>query len=148
MIVDEVAVQNALRAVLTTLSSLPAGRAWEQFGFTPTAGQPYITDALAPAPPELDGLASAGHFTTPGLYLVRWFLPQGQKLVLSQRAREVLALFPPGRVLTASDGTVIDIPRQGLLPYRSQVVPTDGGRAVTTITIPFRAFTPSTLSPS
>lgn len=130
------AVHLALRNRLLTHATLPASRAWENERFAPVAGVPYIEEDFVPATAELRGITRGGDVVTEGLYVIRWFGLEGTSLDLHDALDAALALFAPESTLTATDGTVVRI-RGDQAPTRSQIA-RENGRAVATITIPFR----------
>lgn len=141
MSISLVAVQIALRTQLLTVPSLPSGKAWEQASYTPAAGQPYLDEDFVPRPGSHDGIGGVGFVDTPGLYIIKWYAVSGQKLALAASAESVLARFTPGTMLQASDGTFVRIEGRPIAPSRGQVTDGGDGRAVVTITIPFRCTT-------
>lgn len=138
------AVHLALR--LQAKPALPASRAYENIVFTPTPGAEYVEETFVPAPSRLrTATAKGGTVETRGLYVLRWFgLAGTASSQLRTSADAVLALFPPGSTVLATDGTRVRIlgdpgPSQSQINY---AVP---GRAVVTITIPWLALS---LNPS
>ena len=138
--VDHVAVQLALRAVLVTLPELPTARAWDNVKYTPTIGQPYIVEQYVPSASTLLGMLATGPVEDTGLYVINWYGPAGIGIAMAHGVNALLGLFPPGRFLTATDGTVIRI-RGDFAPRRGQILQVDPGWAVITATIPFRILT-------
>lgn len=137
LLVDHVAVQLALRSVLLTLPELPAGREWDNVGFQPTTGQPFIREQYSPSTSTLRGLTASGPIEETGEYYVNWYGVSGDGLTIARGVTKLLALYPPGKSIAATDGTIVRI-RGDVAPRRGQLLQADPGWAVITATIPFR----------
>jgi hypothetical protein len=137
------AVHLALR--LRAKPALPTARAYENVEFTPTPGVEYVEEDFVPATSELrSATASQGTVQDEGLYVIRWFGVAGTGTTgvgaMSQSITALLARFAPGSSITASDGTVVRI-KERPAPWRGQIIPNlIPGRAVATITIPWRVY--------
>lgn len=127
-------VKLALRA--RALSALPGARAWENAAFKPVVGTPYVTEALAPAPPFRIGVSPQGVVETTGLYVLTWYAVAGTGTVaFSAALTTLLALFAPGTtVLAGSVGVRI---RGNPAPSRSQITDVAPSWAVSVIRIPY-----------
>lgn len=139
MALNHDAVHLALR--LQSKPALPAARAYENVAFTPTSGVEYVEDEFVPTPPLLlSATARGGRVRHDGLYVIRWFGIAGTATSqIRASADAVLALFPPGSTITATDGTAVHILGRPIAPGQSQINLAVPGRAVVTITIPWWA---------
>jgi hypothetical protein len=136
MALNHDAVHMALR--LRAKPALPTAKAYENVTFTPPSGAPYAEEDFAPGTSRLvSATASGGMVEDTGLYVIRWYGLSGEATAtMSQAITALLALFPPGSFLTATDGTIVRI--QGTFaPRRSQITNPIAGRALSTITIPW-----------
>lgn len=139
--INHTAVLLALRNVALSLASLPADRAWTNIPFTPTPGAAYIEEDYAPSTSTLlSGPSKGGVGEDTGLYVIRWYAVAGQGLAAGSAVDALLALYPKGASIPASDGSVVRV-RGDVGPWRSGFTNVPGGWAVATVTIPFRVFT-------
>lgn len=138
------AVYLALR--LRAKPALPTAREMENVPFTPPATAPYAEEDFVPATNRLISVTKTnGVAIMTGLYVLRWFGEAGVGTsAMNSGLTAVLALFPIGLGITATDGSVIIIgsyegqnrgPNMG--PQRGQIVNLDNGRPVCTVKIPF-----------
>lgn len=139
--INHEAVLLALRARLLTLASLPTTRLWENKAPPVKAGDTYVDEDYVPATCTLRGLTSGGLVEDTGLYVVKWaaLANTGAPTAIAG-PNALLALFPPGLALTASDGSIVRI-RGDIGPTRGQGLSDGDGRTVYPVTIPFRVHT-------
>lgn len=138
--IDQQSAMLALRAQLLTVSQLPALRAWELIDFTPTSGQPYLADAFVPATQRLVSVSRNGTVEETGLYVLTWHGLSGVgRSAIAAGVQAVLEAFPPGATFASQAGDTIRV-RSDTGPYAGQIIPVDGGWAVCTIRIPWRAY--------
>lgn len=139
--VDHLKCQLALRSHLMTVADLPTDKAWENVHFEPTTGQPFLEEEYVPATQTLRGLTPGGVVEDTGIYVIRWYGIQNTGIsAIRNGVQSILTAFRPGLSISASDGAVIRI-RGNPAPFTSQLRNTDAGRAVVTISIPFRVYT-------
>lgn len=146
MSLDHTAAQLALRNRMLTLgASLPTGRAYENKSYTPVPGTAYLEEDYVPASATLiSGPAQGGTIESTGLYVLRWYAIEGTGIQARTNIDALLALFTPGTTLTAGDHTLRI--RGDVAPWAGGFTPTGTGWAVCTITIPWRAYTPNTVT--
>lgn len=145
MALNHDAVHLALR--LRAKPAMPAVRLLEniQPATLPAQGVEYSEEEFVPGTSTLwSATASGGVVQDEGLYVIRWYGVAGAGTTgtggMSQSISTLLALFPPGSAITAADGTIIRI-RSDVAPKRGQILPNlIPGRAVATITIPWRVY--------
>lgn len=141
MSADLNAVHLALR--LRAKPALPAYREQENVdppSVPPTS--PYSEEDFVPATNRLISVTKTNGVTiVTGLYVLRWFGVAGVGTsAMNTGLTSLLALFPIGLGITATDGSVVIIgspvgPNFG--PSRGQIVNLDNGRPVCTVKIPF-----------
>lgn len=137
MLVNHTNIQLAFRARMTSLSVLPAVRAWENIDTNPPTGQPYVEEDYVPATVALQGLTASGYIETRGLYVIRWYGVANTGLGdLTAGVDALLALFPPGSTFAAKTGEIVRV-RGDVAPSRSQMRQIQPGRAMIAVTIPF-----------
>jgi hypothetical protein len=141
MALNHDAVHLALR--LRAKPALPAVRVIENVApASPIApGVEYSEEEFVPTPPRLlSATATGGRVRHDGLYVIRWFGIAGTATSqIRASADAVLALFPPGSTVIATDGTAVHIMGSPIAPSQSQINFAVPGRAVVTITIPWWA---------
>lgn len=137
--IDHHKVHMALRN--RALPALPAGREWENIAFTPTPGVPFVEEDYVPGTSALiAGHRSRGTVEDTALYVLRWYGVAGQgTATMNSGITSLLALFPPGQTITASDGTVVRV-RGDMAPNRGQIINVEGW-AMAPVTIPVRVYT-------
>lgn len=134
------AVHLALRARFEAVNGIPssANRAFENKDFKPTDGQIYIEEEFVPASAVLPGL-SRGPVVAFGIYILKVYgIAKTGATAIRAIVDAILAAFPPGYTFAQlANGDSIRI-RGNPAPSSGQILPQDDGRAVCTITIPFR----------
>lgn len=104
--IDEWEIQAAFRTKLITVSGIPGSdnRAWENKGFSPTSGEPWIRENHIPAEERL----SANNETEQvGIYQLDYFVPIGYSIKDAKNvATTIKDDFKPTTVL--SDLVVIE----------------------------------------
>lgn len=144
--INHALAQKALRTRLLTLSSLPAGRAWENVSFTPTIGAEYITEQYVPG--TVTGLTAPirnGVIEDTGLYVITFYSPDDTGYSsLSAKVSALLALFSPGTTVTLDDGITLTV-RSDVGPKRGQFLRADTWMTCP-VTIPWRAYTTNSIS--
>lgn len=117
---------------------LPSRAAWEDVKFQPTARKPFVIEQYLPGPGELITLKPSGTVEYLPQYVVQVVTPDLTGGAASYSyADALLAHFPVGLVLTATDGADLRVRGQPA-PFSSQIVPYTSGAMVVTVTIPFR----------
>jgi hypothetical protein len=136
-------IQLALRRpLLDYVQSLPqtVQRAWEGKSFSPTPGQPYVSDSLIPSGASLVGHSRIrGRITLDGLYVIQWYGLPRQGLAVGETADAIVALYPPGTSVVTADGNAVQVKTEPA-PWSGQVRPVDGA-SVVTITVPYQCVT-------
>ena len=130
----------------TLTVGLPALRAYDNRDFTPVAGRPFVETELVPATMTLrTGPAQGGTVVQTGLFVVRWYgLANTGALGIRKAVDALGALFTPMTALTAGANTVRV--REDVGPFASSISQRPGGWAVSTLTIPWRAFSANTIA--
>lgn len=86
-------IRPALRSRLLTVSSLPADHAWENDGFTPTSGVPYVSETLVPVSQRP---VSAGLTELVATWQLTLAVPSGDGVAGAEDIiDDILAAFPP-----------------------------------------------------
>jgi hypothetical protein len=134
------AVHLALRA--RAKPALPTYREFENVPFTAPATDPYSEEDFVPATHTLRSVTAVnGLVIITGIYVIRWFGKAGDgTAAMNTGLTALLARFPTGLTLTASDGTKVAIgsasgPNRGA--WRGQITNLDNGRPLSTVTIPW-----------
>jgi hypothetical protein len=119
---------------------LPAMRSYDNLAFTPVVGRPYLEEDFAPATTTLlSASADGGRTEATGLYVLRLVgLANTGHLALRAMAQAILARYGAGLGLAVAGGTAYV--RGDLAPFSGPIRRMDGGWALLTITIPWRAF--------
>ena len=143
MAVTHTAYKLALRNRAQTLTTVPAPAwAFEDRPFSPVAGQTYIQEQYVPATAPLVTLGNQGEIEVTGFYVLQVFAPSGtdtSKGLAETYANDLIALFPPGLSLTATNGQVVRV-RTNPATYREQLRNVEG-RSMIPVNIPFRVRT-------
>lgn len=145
--IDHLAAHLALRARLLTASGLPTARAWENKDFTPAGSTPYVADQYVPATTALVSFPAANGITEEtGLYVVQWYGVANTGITaIREGVQAILAAFTPGTVMTLTTGDVLRV-RADVGPMGGQILPAEGGWAVSTIKIPWRAWSTNVIA--
>lgn len=124
--------------VLTAV--LPTRRAYENDAFTPAPGFPYLEEDFVPATSTvLSASADGGRVEDTGLYVLRCVgLADSGSLAIRAMVAAMQARYTPGLSFAVAGGTAYV--RADLAPFSSAIRRLDGGWAVCTLTIPWRAF--------
>jgi hypothetical protein len=119
---------------------LPQTRSWENKAVPRLAGRPYVDENFVPATHALTaGPAQGGFITETGLYVITWFgLENADTGGINKPMNALKALFAPGTVLLASDGTRVRI-RGDVAPQSGQIIPQLNGWAANQLRIPWLA---------
>lgn len=129
----------------TIAVTLPALRAWENVDFTPTTGRWYVDEDYLPGPAEQITLGAYGAIETLPQYVLKLYgTSNAGATALYKVADALLALFAPRRSLTLSTGDTIAV-RTSPAPYRGQLLPSDSGWSLVTITVPLRSRSANTI---
>lgn len=130
----------------TIAVGLPALRAWENVDFTPTAGRWYVDEDYLPGPVEQQTFGGVGGEieTLPQYVLKLYGSANTGATALYKVADALLALFAPKRTLTLSTGDTVAV-RTSPAPYRGQLLPSDTGWSLVTVTIPLRSRSANTI---
>lgn len=140
---DNGAIHLALRNRLIAVAGIPASqyRAFENKTFTPDANQTYISEEFVPGGSTLLTTVSNGIRELTGLYVVKWYgIADSGITAIRTGVDAILTAFPPGYSQALGSGDVLRI-RADTAPYAGQILPDGAGRAVCTITIPWRCYT-------
>lgn len=141
MSADYAAIKLALRNHALTVSGIPAARAWENKGYTPVVGTPYLEEDFVPATVTLRGLVKGGAIETTGLYVLKWYgLANVGTSDIDAGTQAILDAFPPGSTLALTSGDVVRI-RGDVAPSRGQVIPVTPGWACIPVTVAWRLYT-------
>lgn len=128
------------RALVLTI---PTGRAFDNVGFTPVAGFPWIQEQYVPGGVTRRTVAGGrrGHVDENFLYVVTWFGLAGKGAAAINIPVDVLrtVVFPIGLELTAGENTVTVSGAPG--PWAGQIIEQDDGFARKVLTIPCNAHT-------
>lgn len=130
----------------TLTVGLPYQKAWENVAFTPVAGFPFIEEDFVPGTSGMiSGPYSGGTFEETGLYVVRVYgLPNHDVLAIRAYTDAIVERFTPGTSMTAGSHTVRV--RGDVGPWASQIESDGDGWAVSTITVPYRAYTTNAIA--
>ena len=136
---------QASTAGRTLAVSVPTGRSWENVEFSPTTGFPYISEQFVPAPGRLIGVADGGTLEQTGLYVITYFGLADTDYGAIRRVMDAWAAkYTPGTSLTVgSDALRI---RGDTSVWAGQIIPLDNGYASCQLTVPWRAWTASTIA--
>lgn len=98
---DDFKTRAALRQRLLTVPGLPAGRQWENEGYDPVPGTPWLREQLMPAgsvPASFGGKGIGdGLIRDDGLWQITLFYPAGQGTKEAElMAKAVCSAFRPG----------------------------------------------------
>lgn len=124
----------------TLTATLPSRRAWENLAYTPEVGWPYLEEDFVPGTSTLrSASADGGTLEETGLYVIRCVgLADTGSLAIRAMVAAMQARYAPGLALAVAGGTAYV--RADLAPFSSAIRRLDGGWAVCTLTIPWRAF--------
>ncbi len=124
------------------VSGLPALRAYENVGFTPVSGRPYVTEELAPGASRVFTMpTTTGRHQEEFLSIWTWYGLSGTGIGAIKRGVKALkALFAAGTQLDLTDGSMIRV-RGDTSVRNSQVEQIAGGWAACQVVIPFRIST-------
>lgn len=137
---DDHATHLALRGQLLTAAALPEACAWENVDFTPPTAAEYIEEEFVPATPTLLTTVSHGVLESPGLYVAKVYgFANTGAAAIRTITTSILGVFLPGSALTLGNGDVVRI-RGDVAPWAGQILPQGNGRAVSTVTVPFRVY--------
>lgn len=133
-------------ATRTITVGLPAGRAWENLHFDPTAEVPYVREQYLPGPSTQLTLGDEGQLEVTPMYVLTLY-GIGNTDIGSIRGYvdALLGHFKPGTTLTLASGDELRV-RRDLAPFAGQLVPREDapGWAIVPVTIPFRLRTANT----
>ena len=98
---DEFNTRAALRQRLLTVPDLPVGIAWENEGFDPTTGVPWLRETLLPVGSQVASFggsgASDGLIRDDGLWQITVFWPAGQGTrLVDELVKAIASAFRPG----------------------------------------------------
>jgi hypothetical protein len=119
---------------------LPSRRAWENMEFRPEPGWPYLEEDFVPGTSELrSASANGGLLEDTGLYVLRCVGLQGTgSLAIRAMVAAMQARYAPGLALLVAAGAAYV--RGDVAPTSSAIRRLDGGWAVCTLTVPWRAY--------
>lgn len=135
---DEAKIRKTMRAVLLTLSTLPAYRAWENRTGKPTVDQPKVSDQLTPVD---ESQRASGLYEYNGMYIVEISVPTGRGTeLLDSLLFDVVNLFPSNRGI---QGDLMNI--QVDRAFRTSRLKDPTGKFYTAqVRVLFRTYTPTT----
>jgi hypothetical protein len=120
----------------TLAVGLPALAAWENVTLTPTTGRWFLEEEYVPGPVAGIELGPFGAVEYLPQYVLKLYgLANRSTAALYAVADAVLTQFAPRTALTLTTGDTLRV-RMSPAPYRSPLIPIDGGWAVGPITIP------------
>jgi hypothetical protein len=130
----------------SVIAGLPSRRAYELVDFQIAAGIPYLDEDFVPAGGrQYTGPLVGGDIEETGLYVLKWYGTSGAGITALRRSVDALkARYAPGTPITSGADEVRI--RTDLIPFAGQVLPNqDGGLALLTLTIPWRAHSQNVL---
>jgi hypothetical protein len=114
---------QAAAAGRSLVVGLPSLRAWENETVEPIQGQPYVEEQYVPGPAQVQEVGSGARSEARPMYSPRIYVKSNTAIAADGRyADAILALFPPGLVLTAADGSLLCV-MSSPAPYRGQRLP-------------------------
>jgi hypothetical protein len=124
----------------TLTAQLPALREYENDAFTPVPGRPYLSEELVPGGATiLSAVADGGRTQETGLYVLRCYgVADTGHLAMRAMTQGILARYTPGTPIAVSGGTAYV--RGVTAPFAGPLRRVDGGWVLSTITIPWQAF--------
>lgn len=129
----------------TLAALLPAGRAWENRQYVPSAGTPWVEEDYLPGPAAQYTVGPRGRIWCLPQYIIKLYgLPKTGAGALYRYADALLLLFPPRLAITLTSGDVVRVVSEPA-PYRSQLIQDAAGFAVVVVTIPLRVETANTI---
>lgn len=145
--INQKASHLALRARLLTVVGLPSVEAFENKQTVPTAGQPYLAEQFVPATSRMLSFPAAkGTVEETGLYVIQWYGVDDTGIsAIRDGVQAILAAFAPGTTITSTAGDVLKV-RSDVGPTAGQIVQIDGGWAVCTVKIPWRAWSQNVIA--
>lgn len=119
---DAFEIRAALRQRLLTVANLPAGRQWENEGYDPVPGTPWLREKHMPtgsAPASFGGRGIAdGLMRDDGLWQITLLYPAGKGTKpAEQMAKAICSAFRPGQ------SGVISYGGQNVICQRAEVAP-------------------------
>jgi hypothetical protein len=142
--IDDEAIQLALRTRLLTVSGLPAAanRVKVNKQYVQLAGVPYLEEDFVPSPPILVSTpGQGGTIQGSGLYVIRWYgIADKGSAAIRAGVQAILAKFTIGTTVALTNGDAVRIgtptqPATGA--YAGQIRQAGAGFAVCTISIPY-----------
>lgn len=125
---------------------LPLLRGWDNEGFVPTPGRPYVEEDYVPTVGALLGLIAGGTTEDVGSYMLRWYGLSNTGIPgLTKGVDALLQQFAPGNAFPIGNGDTIRI-RGDLKPSRGQILPAGEGWNVIRVQIPWRLLTLNVLT--
>lgn len=126
----------------TLTAGLPSDRAWENVGFEPTPGTPYVEENFLSGPStQLTNGTDEATVQVDPLYVVNIFAPENLGMEAASRyADAVLEAFKPNTSFNLSNGDALRV-RTDTGPSRGQLTQRKPGWATVPVTIAFRLFT-------
>ena len=138
----DAAVAAASRTIVV---ELPASRAWENVGFDPVDGVPWVEEQFIPGPNFLATLGPNAEVESRPMYSIRVHVEEGKGIGAARRyADALIARFPMREAITTSDGVVVRV-RSDTGPFVGQLQRSQAGFVVVPVTIPLRMRTVNTI---
>jgi hypothetical protein len=135
-------IHLALRGLLLTAVGLPTTRVYENVipdPDPPPAGTPYVVEQNVPATSEVLSATmqtGAPRFSD-GLYIAQYFAVDGSGTNdVDDAVDGILAVFPPGKLITLASGGVLRIKGQPA-PRAGGITPLTNGFAFVTVYVPW-----------
>jgi hypothetical protein len=119
---------------------LPVSRAWENIGFQPTAGVPWVREEFLPGPSAQVTLGPLGELEVTPMYALYVNLPAETGLTVKRYVNALRTLFAPRTAIALANGDVLRV-RSDTGPFSGQLQQSQPGFAVQPLTIPFRLRT-------
>jgi hypothetical protein len=116
---------------------LPSSRAWENKGFEPTPGVPWVREEFLPGPTTQVTLGPQGELESTPMYALHVHLPADSGLAPKRYVQALRALFAPRTAIPLANGDVLRV-RSDTGPYPGQLQQSQPGFAVQPFTIPLR----------
>lgn len=128
----------------TLTVGLPSGRAWENIGFDPTPGSPWIEEQFLPGPTRVPTIGSNGTIIAEPIYYLAVHAPEDTGIGASNRYVDALwEHFKPGTQINLSNGDTAEV-RRDTGPFRGQLLRTRPGWVTVPVSFPLRLFTINT----